>query len=174
MNTRRGYVLDADVFITAKNRYYGFDICPGFWASLIHHHALGGVCSIDRVKGELLAGHDTEDLVLWVKNDLPQELIGSTNEEPVVTAYRQVISYAPNAIQYSEPAKAVFAAGADGWLVAYAMVNSLTVVTNEQPRPESRRRILRPDVCSQIKVVYTDTFFMLKDLQIKFEWRGAR
>lgn len=25
------YLLDANVFIEAKNRYYGFDLAPGFW-----------------------------------------------------------------------------------------------------------------------------------------------
>ncbi len=25
------YLFDANVFIEAKNRYYAFDICPGFW-----------------------------------------------------------------------------------------------------------------------------------------------
>ena len=25
------YLLDSNVFIEAKNRYYAFDICPGFW-----------------------------------------------------------------------------------------------------------------------------------------------
>lgn len=30
MAAERRYILDADVFITAKNRYYSFDICPGF------------------------------------------------------------------------------------------------------------------------------------------------
>jgi hypothetical protein len=25
------YLLDANVFIQAKNSYYGFDICPAFW-----------------------------------------------------------------------------------------------------------------------------------------------
>lgn len=35
------YVVDSDVFISAKNRYYSFGICPGFWDSLIHFHALG-------------------------------------------------------------------------------------------------------------------------------------
>ncbi len=28
MAAERRYILDADVFITAKNRYYAFDICP--------------------------------------------------------------------------------------------------------------------------------------------------
>lgn len=29
------YLLDANVFIEAKNRYYGFDFCPAFWNWLI-------------------------------------------------------------------------------------------------------------------------------------------
>ena len=29
------YLLDANPFIEAKNRYYGFDICPGFWTAII-------------------------------------------------------------------------------------------------------------------------------------------
>lgn len=38
MSTDRPYVLDSDVFVAAKNSYYAFAICPGFWDSLIHHH----------------------------------------------------------------------------------------------------------------------------------------
>lgn len=29
------YLLDADVFISAKNLHYGFDFCPAFWDWLI-------------------------------------------------------------------------------------------------------------------------------------------
>ena len=29
------YLLDADVFIRAKNLHYGFDFCPAFWEWLI-------------------------------------------------------------------------------------------------------------------------------------------
>jgi hypothetical protein len=64
--------VDSDVFITAKNQYYAFDICPGFWKSLIHHHQQARVYSVDRVRSELLAGRKTEDLVVWVKDELPE------------------------------------------------------------------------------------------------------
>mgnify|MGYP006298525777 CR=1 FL=1 len=29
------YLLDANVFIEAKNRYYGMDFCPAFWDWLL-------------------------------------------------------------------------------------------------------------------------------------------
>ena len=63
-------LVDSDVFITAKNLYYAFDICPGFWKSVVHHHRAGRVFSTDRVRGELLAGHKTEDLVQWMRTEV--------------------------------------------------------------------------------------------------------
>ena len=62
---------------------------------------------------------------------------------------------------------------ADGWLVAYSMANGTVVVTNEQPRPESRNRVLLPDVCAQFKVTYKDTFFMLRELTVRLDLVGS-
>jgi len=44
------YVLDTNVFVQAHRRHYAFDICPGFWDCLIHHHQTGRIVSIDRVR----------------------------------------------------------------------------------------------------------------------------
>ena len=66
------YLVDSDVFITAKNLYYSFDICPGFWKSVLHHHREGRIFSVDRVRGELLAGSKKEDLVRWVRDEVPE------------------------------------------------------------------------------------------------------
>lgn len=41
MTLDQTYPVDSDVFITAKNLYYAFDICPGFWKSVVHHHRAG-------------------------------------------------------------------------------------------------------------------------------------
>ncbi len=166
------FVLDSDVFIAAKNAYYAFAICPGFWDSLIHHSQTGRVCSIDRVRGELLAARKTEDLVVWVKNAVPDDFFQDTDGEDVVNAYTQVMLWVQRNTQYVDQAKAKFATEADGWLVAYAMVRGVTVVTNEQPRPQARNRILLPDVCTQFNVSYKDTFAMLHELAVRYEWRA--
>ena len=39
------YLLDANVFIQAKNLYYGLDFCPAFWDWLIGHNMAGRVLS---------------------------------------------------------------------------------------------------------------------------------
>ena len=171
MSANRPYLLDSDVFIAAKNSYYAFTICPGFWDSLIHHYGAGNVCSIDRVRSELLAGRRTEDLVQWVKEQLPSAFFMDTGEQAVTAAYGDVMLWVQRNPQYFDQAKAKFATEADGWLVAYAMVHA--VITNEQPRPQSRNRILLPDVCAQFNVVYRDTFAMLNEFAVRYEWRGS-
>ena len=52
------YILDANIFIEAKRRYYAFNLCPGFWDSLLHHNSTGNLESIDRVGKELSEGDD--------------------------------------------------------------------------------------------------------------------
>jgi hypothetical protein len=48
------YVLDANAFIQAKQKFYGLDFCPGYWQTLIWHQQQDRLCSIDRVQDELL------------------------------------------------------------------------------------------------------------------------
>lgn len=168
--TAPAFIVDADVFISAKNQYYAFDICPGFWRSLIYHGESAGVRSIDKVRSELLRGRKTEDLVQWVENDLPADFFYSTDDADVLSSYAQVMLWVQRHVRYFDSAKAKFATEADGWLVAYAMTYGQVVITNEQPRPEARNRILLPDVCNQFGVTWGDTFWMLKRLGVRFEW----
>lgn len=50
------YLLDANVFIQAKNLHYGLDFCPAFWDWLVAQNAAGRVFSIDKVADEIAAG----------------------------------------------------------------------------------------------------------------------
>lgn len=43
------YVVDANVLIEAKNRYYAFDLAPGFWEWLSRARAAGDVFSVEPV-----------------------------------------------------------------------------------------------------------------------------
>lgn len=52
------YVLDANVFMQAKNLHYGLDFCPAFWDWLIEANAQSRVFSIERVGDEIEAGAD--------------------------------------------------------------------------------------------------------------------
>jgi hypothetical protein len=168
------FVLDSDVFIAAKNAYYAFDICPGFWSGILRAFQQGRVRSIDRIRNELLAGQREEDLVQWVRNEVPGPFFHDSNAGDVSAAFADVMLWVQRNGQYFDRAKAKFATEADGWLVAYSMVHGTAVVTNEQPRPESRNRVLLPDVCVQFQVPFKDTFVMLRELAIRFDLAGTR
>ena len=172
MSTKSIYIVDSDVFIIAKNRYYAFDICPGFWDSVIHEHESGRLRSIDKVRQELLNGRPEEDLVQWVKNDLAVDFFLGTAEPDVVTAFGEVMLWVQRSPQYYDSAKASFATKADGWLVAYAAVHGMTVATNELANPDSRKEVKLGDACNQFGVPYEDTFAMLKALKVRYEFRG--
>ncbi len=57
------YLLDANVFISAKNLHYGLDFCPAFWDWIVANNASGGVFSIEKVGDEVLALAD--ELSVW-------------------------------------------------------------------------------------------------------------
>lgn len=168
MTNSMTYLLDSDVFITAKNAYYAFEICPGFWKGLLREYEHGRVYSIDRVRAELLLGRPEEDLVHWVRKTVPEPFFRECTSD-VTTAFSEIILWTQRHPRYSDQAKAKFATGADGWLVAYAKVHNAVVVTNEKPASESRAVIKLPDVCNQFNVLSKDTFVMLKELALKFD-----
>ena len=57
------YLLDANVFIQAKNLHYGMDFCPAFWDWLIANNQQQKVYSIEKVGDEIEAGND--QLAKW-------------------------------------------------------------------------------------------------------------
>lgn len=59
------YLLDADVFIRAKNLHYGFDFCPAFWEWLVEKNAAGTVFSVEKVGDEVQAIDD--ELSEWAR-----------------------------------------------------------------------------------------------------------
>jgi hypothetical protein len=159
------YVLDANVFIEAARRYYAFDIAPPFWESLVNHAVDGRLESIDRIKQELGRGKD--ELATWAITQF-HEAFASTDEEDVIESYSEVMSWVQAQDQFSDAAKADFAAGADGWLVAYAKAKECMVVTHEVLSPDAIRKVPIPNVCEAFGVSYIDTFGMLRQLGVRF------
>ena len=160
------FLLDANVFIEARRRYYSFQLVPGFWESLIWYHNQNRLESIDRVKVELI----DEELEQWAEKVAPPTFFVSTDESAVIDAYGKIQSWAQGHPQFSPEAKAEFASNADAWLVAYAKVKGLVLITQEVLAPESRKKIPIPNVCIQFGVPYGDTFQMLKELGVELTW----
>jgi Domain of unknown function (DUF4411) len=169
MTPAPAFVLDSNVFITAKNAYYAFEICPGFWKGILRAHSRGQVGSIDHIRIELLRGRKEEDLVQWVTKEVPADFFCDSTAGDVTSAYQKIMLWVQRNPQYFDQAKAQFATEADGWLAAYSMVNGTVVVTDEQPHPESKSHVFLPDVCRQFQVPYKGTFVMLRELSVRLD-----
>lgn len=161
------YVLDTNVFIHAHKDYYAPDFCPAFWDCIPQFFQAGRLISIDRVFNELKY---PGDLVQWA-NNAPNALFDFSGDGPVISAYRTIMSWVQNNLQFRRAAKRQFAAGADGWLIAYAYVHGAVVVTQEVLAPDARKRVPIPNVCQQFSVPYLNTFEMLRQLGVQFDLR---
>lgn len=164
------YLMDANTFIEAKKRYYGFDVCPGYWKAVLAHHGAGTLCSIDRVRDEMTGEGD--DLSNWVANDVPGGFFNPSNDAAILAVYGGLVAWVQGQAQFMQAAKVEFANVADGWLIAYAKHHGFTLVTEEILQPESKRRVPIPNVCQQFGVPFINTFKMLADLNVRFEWNG--
>ena len=160
------YLVDSNVLIEAKNRYYAFDIAPGFWAWLDYAHTNGIACSIEPVRDELLEGGD--ELATWARNHAdffrPIDAAATSHFGPL-TAWAQSRHYTMAALQE------FLTNTADFFLVAYAIAHRYTLVTHEQPRPEARKRVLIPDACQAMGVTYVNTFMMLRSTKAKLDFQ---
>jgi hypothetical protein len=160
------YLLDTSVFIEAHRRYYSLSICPGFWEFLTHHCQEGRVHSIDRVRDEIAEG---DALDRWVQ-EAPADLFASTTESAVIQAFTDMMAWVSGSPQFLQAAKDEFARVADGWIVAYARVHGMIVVSNENHRPEARSTVPIPNVCNQFGVEWNGPFEMLQFLDARFIW----
>jgi hypothetical protein len=169
MSEGKRYLLDANVFIEAHQKYYGLAFCPGFWVAQVRQHERNRVFSIDKVKAELVVGHDW--LSRWVAKDVPNTFFKGTADKKVIDAFQTMVNWVQQEQQYNPQAKRQFASVADGWLVAYAKANGLVVVTLEEYAPDAKRRVPIPNVCVEFSVDYCNTFEMLRDLKVQFVLR---
>ena len=156
------YVLDANVFIQAKNLYYGFDFCPAFWAWIDRENAAGQVFSIEQVGYELKSGAD--QLATWAAargNALflvpDQTMLGSL---PTVSAWVTGQQYSPAAVSR-------FLQVADYYVLARALAHGDVVITHEKPS-SSMKKVKIPDVCIGLGVKCMTPYEMLRVERARF------
>lgn len=156
------YLLDANIFIQAKNLHYGFDFCPAFWEWLLKQHEAGNIFSIEKVGDELTAGND--ELADWAKE---RENGFFAKPDAAVLPSLGVVSNWAASQQYEPAAVNTFLQVADYYLVAQALASKHTVVSHEIAG-NSRKRIKVPDVCLGLGLKCVTPFEMLRHEKARF------
>jgi hypothetical protein len=159
------YLLDANVFIQAKNEYYGFDIVPAFWDWLVATNNAGTVFSIEKIGDELLGYGD--ELSVWAK---ARDKAGGFFLKPdgaVLGGLKDVALWA-RAQAFTDAVVNEFLAAGDYYLVAHAYAHGHVAVTQEVFEPAITRKIKIPNACQGMGVKWMNTYTMLRTEGAKF------
>lgn len=156
------YLLDANVFIEARRRYYGFDFCPAFWEWLLAANEHGVVFSIEKVRDQLIGSGD--ELEEWVRT------LGASfflpPDEATLRSLAAAVEWSRRQ-SFRQSAITTFAGDADAYLVAHAHSHGFTVVTLEQPS-DGVKEVKIPNACVALGVRYVNTFEMLRRESARF------
>ena len=156
------YLLDANVFIQAKNLHHGFDFCPAFWDWLVAQNRAGQVANIEKVADELHAGED--ELATWAEERGNRFFL--LPDDAVVPALGTVSDWASGS-GYQPAAVVTFLQVADYWLVAHALALDCTVVTHEVPA-DTTRKIKILNACIGLGLHCVSPYEMLRRERARF------
>ncbi len=156
------YLLDANVFIQAKNLHYGLDFCPAFWNWLVIENSAGRVFSVEKVGNELQAG--TDDLAIWATARGPEFFL--TPDGGTLTALN-IVSRWVTGQQYHQAAVNTFLQVADYYVVSQALALGFSVVTHEKPE-NSIQKVKIPNPCIALGIRCYSPFEMLRIEKARF------
>lgn len=162
------FCLDSNIFIEAKNRFYGFDFVPAFWDFLEKEFSKGSIYSSQMIYKELDAKDD--DISQWIKNIDQKEVFIIPNES-VQKEYGEIADFINNEVakrKYRAADVKNFLDKADAWVIAQAKVDGTIVATQETKIQAYSKKVKIPNICEQFKVQYVDCFEMLRNLNARF------
>lgn len=162
------YLLDADVFIRAKNDHYDMSFCPGFWDWLLVMRQANKIYSIEAIYNNLCQTSadeaEEDELSLWVRG------VGKTlflpHDEEMAERFSTVSNWAANQ-SYTQSAISGLFDCSDYQLIAYALAHGHTLVTHEVAR-NSKSKIKIPDACAGLNVKCISPFQMIRNEGARF------
>ncbi len=142
------FLIDANIFIMAKNNFYQFSFAQNFWDLLLELHRKGIVYSIKAVKDEMTKNQD--ELSDWV-SQLPDSFFEDHFDS--LSSYGKLMDYAQK-LDVKDIAKEEFAQidNADAWIVAHAIEHNFSIITQEKSNPHAKKRIMIPNVAEAHQV----------------------
>jgi Domain of unknown function (DUF4411) len=130
------YCLDANTFIEAKNRYYGFDFCPAYWVWLDQEAASGKLLCVRAIYDEIAEGKD--DLATWIKARSDGRWFCKIDAEDTQRAFKQVVAHVESRRRhYTDDAIARFMGRGDPWLLAYCLASQSYTRDSRASHPRS-------------------------------------
>jgi len=158
------YLLDTNTLIQAKNEYYAFGLCPGFWDWIDSRAGAGDLFSIVPVLNEIREVAD--ELTTWANNRA--SLLFRALDPATMVKIPEVVSWVQQG-DFKDEAKRDFLAKADPLLIAYAMAHPNAILATHEVHIEGERKKVKiPTVCRALGVPCVRTFGMLSRENARF------
>lgn len=157
------FAVDADVFIRAHRDDYPPDIFPGVWEALSRSCDEGVMVTTPRVFEEISF---PSELASWMK-ERKDALVVDVSDDAIVESLRRLMDWADKQRRFSERKRREFERSADPELIAYALAHGHTVVTNEQPAPQSST-VKIPDVCDALGIEVASLLDLFRHVDAEF------
>ena len=155
------YLIDANIVIGTW-RTYPPTIFETLWEKFAALIPGGDLYFHEEVKRELTAWSSVQ--AEWVKHHVPNNRIMHPTQIEV-EKYKEISAWAQFEREPKAKQKAIdnFLGAADSWLVASAMANNATIVSNEVSARHSTANIKLPDVANHFGVRYLDFLAFLEE-----------
>jgi hypothetical protein len=150
------YSFDTTAFIQPYRRYYPPDIAPTFWRALEDRIAAGEIVSIRNVRAEIEEKDDA--LCTWVK---AQKGLFRNEDMAIQARTAQIVAKYPNWVDATSGKN-----DADPWVISLAMVEKITVVSDEQNGGPSNLKI--PYVCGQLGVNHLSVIDFIRAIGLRW------
>lgn len=158
------YLIDTNVFIQAKDSFYGMDIAPSFWKQIDERIRDGRLTLCRFIVDELTKGKD--NLSRWiVNNDYSEVILEESFYEDVLDNYEKISDYVESHPKWSDENKKKFLKGADSWVIAVAMAVNGIVVTQEKKIDDANntKKVKIPNVAEHFGVETMDIFTYMRE-----------
>lgn len=162
----RKFLVDTNVLVDAKNKYFGFGFCPAFWDWLVLMFEAGIVFSVKAVLDEINNYAVRDDLQDWA--DRMDRGFFLSSDKAADTAYFGVVTdWAYLSSGKSDVEVRKFLEKADSSLISKALAHGHTVVSLETSR--QRKGVVKiPAACKGLGIECIDTFELLRRFNPEF------
>jgi hypothetical protein len=163
------YWFDADVLIKSHNGNFPVGNAIGFWAWMERESKAGKFRVAKRVYDEVVNGRDgkKDELANWMERRRANGLCIMPTKE-VDSKVTEVADYVWSHPRYPFHQRLEFSKGADGFLIAHALVDRGIVVSDESQLFPDSQRVRVPDVCKHFNVTCRTLTQLIKDLDAKY------
>ncbi|NIZ40930.1 DUF4411 family protein [Entomospira entomophila] len=182
MQTKKRYLIDANIIIEPNNQYYHFDFTNTFWVKIAEGIASGQCIIIDKVYDEIFSNNSNDEsarddaLNAWLKTYVKKSLLKVGQHQPYFDRWTQLILYIKQHKQYTQEAFNTWFDEdkvADPWLIAVAQEDNCTIVTHETPNGTNPaglyKKIKIPNIANEFNIPCIGLFDMMRELQIKLD-----